>query len=79
MYRNTKRGRSYAVGGTVPSYLGTGSISQMRASVNDMQQLNHINIHRNSLLNSLTEYFTKKIGRDVLKTHLTDLKTKIQS
>ena len=79
MYRNTKKGRSYAVGGTVPSYLGNGSITQMRASVNDIQKINHINTHKNSILNSLTEYFSQKIDRDVLKTQLSELKTKIQS
>jgi hypothetical protein len=79
MYRNTKRGRSYAIGGTVPSYLGNGNISQMRASVIDVQQINTLSSHKNTILNSLTAYFSQKIDRDVLKTQLSQLKTKIQS
>jgi hypothetical protein len=79
MQRNGINRRSYSTGGIYPTYLGVGLPSQLANIVITTKQCTELNIQKNNLLTSLTDYFAQKIEKDDLKSQLVSIKLSIKT
>jgi hypothetical protein len=79
MRRTAITRRSYSTGGVPPVYLGSGLPSQIANLVTNAKQCKELNTQKNNLLNSLKDYFTRKIEKEALKSQLVTIKSSIQT